>query len=73
MAKLKKAEIDEESIKTCPFCGSKVDLMTLFTGLKMFYCRNHRGCGAIVSFDTDNCNREKGDANKIASWNRRTT
>lgn len=62
----------ENEIKKCPFCGSVVDLMGLMTGLKMFYCRNHIGCGAIVSFDTSDCNLEKGDANKIRHWNRRT-
>lgn len=60
-----------EELKRCPFCGSQVDLMTLFTGIKMFYCRNHAGCGAIVSFDNKKCNDEKGEAEKIKAWNRR--
>lgn len=68
---MRRIEYLESDIKKCPFCGSPVDLMTLFTGLNMFYCRNHGGCGAIVSFDTDECNTEKGNANKIAHWNRR--
>ena len=58
-----------EKIKCCPFCGSEVDFMNLVTPIKMFYCKNHRGCGAIVSFDTPLCNRF--DKAKIDAWNRR--
>ena len=60
-----------EELKRCPFCGSQVDLMTLFSGIKMFYCRNHARCGAIVSFDNKKCNDEKGETEKIKAWNRR--
>ena len=58
-----------EKIKRCPFCGSEVDFMNLVLPIKMFYCKNHHGCGAVVSFDTPICNRfEKA---KIDAWNRR--
>lgn len=59
-----------DSIKSCPFCGSKVDFMTLMTGLKMFYCKNYRDCGAIVSFDNPAANRF--DQAKIECFNRRS-
>ena len=58
-----------EKIKCCPFCGSEVDFMNLALPMKMFYCKNHHGCGAVVSFDTPLCNRF--DKAKIAAWNRR--
>ena len=58
-----------EKLKRCPFCGSEVDFMNLVTPLKMFYCKNHHGCGAVVSFDTPICNRF--DKAKIDAWNRR--
>ena len=58
-----------EELKKCPFCGSTVDFMNLFTPLKMFYCRNHKGCGAVISFDNDKANRS--DKEKIKAFNRR--
>lgn len=58
-------------IKNCPFCGEKVELMNLFTPIRMFYCTNYRECGAVVSFDNHLCNREAGDRHKIKCWNRR--
>ena len=58
-----------EELKRCPFCGSEVDFMNLALPMKMFYCKNHRGCGAVVSFDTPLCNRF--DKAKIDAWNRR--
>lgn len=60
----------KEHIKNCPFCGSKVDFMTIMTGLKMFYCKNYKDCGAIVSFDNPEANRF--DKAKVECWNRRT-
>ena len=60
----------DELIKACPFCGSKVDFMTLMTGLKMFYCKNYRDCGAVVSFDNPAANHF--DKAKVKCWNRRT-
>ena len=59
-----------DSIKSCPFCGSQVDFMTLVTGLKMFYCNNYQECGAIVSFDNPAANNF--DKAKIECWTRRT-
>ena len=58
-----------EELKKCPFCGSEVIFMNLVTPLKMFYCKNYHGCGAVVSFDTPLCN--KFDKAKIDAWNRR--
>lgn len=58
-----------EELKKCPFCGSEVDFMNFVTPLKMFYCKNHHGCGAVVSFNTPICNRF--DKAKIDAWNRR--
>ena len=43
--------------------------MNLVLPMKMFYCKNHHGCGAVVSFDTPLCNRF--DKAKIDAWNRR--
>ena len=58
-------------LKACPFCGSKVTLMNLTLPIKMFYCNNYRECGAVVSFNNNKCNLEKGDYYKIQCWNRR--
>lgn len=61
----------DREIKTCPFCGSEVTLMHLVTPIDMFYCNNHRECGAVVSFNNDLCDREAGNRHKIRCWNRR--
>ena len=58
-------------LKACPFCGRKVELMSLFTGMKMFYCTNYQECGAVVSFNNEKCDTEKGNKHKIKCWNRR--
>ena len=58
-----------EELKSCPFCGSPVVYMTLFTGMKMFYCKNRRECGAVVSFDNHACNNPHNDSARIAAWN----
>ena len=60
-----------EEIKRCPFCGNKVQYMTLFTGIKMFYCMNTISCGAVVSFDNPACNNPYNDKARIDAWNRR--
>lgn len=59
-------------IKNCPFCGGKVELMSLMTSMKMFYCTDYKNCGAVVSFDNPSCNYG-GDRKKIEAWNRRVT
>lgn len=57
-------------VKQCPFCGSRVDYMNLFTSVAMFYCSNHQGCGAVISFDNPVCNHGD-DRAKINAFNRR--
>lgn len=57
-------------LKTCPFCGRPVKLTKYVSPIKMFYCQNE-SCGAVVSFNNDLCNFEKGTENKIRCWNRR--
>lgn len=61
----------DREIKTCPFCGSEVTLMHLITPIDMFYCKNYKECGAVVSFNNDLCDREAGNRHKIRCWNRR--
>lgn len=61
----------DREIKACPFCGSEVALMRLFTPNDMFYCNNYKECGAVVSFNNDLCDREAGNRHKIRCWNRR--
>lgn len=58
-------------LKRCPFCGSEVVYMTLFTGMKMFYCKNYKECGAVVSFDNPVCNIKGNDRARVDAWNRR--
>lgn len=59
-------------LKSCPFCGGRVELMNLITPISMFYCLNYTECGAVVSFNNPACDREKGDDAKVKAWNRRT-
>lgn len=53
-------------LKPCPFCGGRVKVVIGFGGLHFFKCR---GCGAVVSFDTDYYNKNKSKAKE--AWNRR--
>lgn len=62
---------ERDKLKPCPFCGSEVTYMTMLTGIKMFYCKNHSGCGAIVSFDNPVCNDPRADWARTGAWNRR--
>lgn len=59
-------------VKSCPFCGSRVDYMNLFTPIPMFYCSDHQGCGAVISFDNPRCNKG-GDRERIEAFNRRAS
>jgi len=45
--------------------------MSLTLPIRMFYCKNYKTCGAVVSFDNPTANKEKGDQHKIECWNRR--
>ena len=63
--------MSEINLKPCPFCGGKADYMTLFSGMKMFYCRNHKTCGAVISFDNAACNIPQNDKGRIEAWTRR--
>ena len=58
-------------IKPCPFCGGEVELMHMVTPIDMFYCKNYKSCGAVVSFNNPQCDREKGNIHKIIHWNKR--
>lgn len=59
-----------EQLKRCPFCGSKVTAMSaLPLPFMMFKCDNWHGCGATISFDNDEANRDKSKA--IKYFNRR--
>ena len=62
--------MSEFKIKNCPFCGGPVDFMSLRSPIKMFYCKDYKNCGAIVSFDNPYAN--KFDTAKVVAWNRRT-
>lgn len=57
-------------LKSCPFCGHEVTLTHIVTPLSMFYCNNPE-CGAVVSFNNDKCDSERGNLEKIRAWNRR--
>ena len=66
-----------EELKPCPFCGEKLSARAKlisysqeFTGspFLFFKCRN-LDCGAVVSFDNEQCNRLPETA--IRYWNRR--
>ena len=54
-----------EERKPCPFCGSGVVCIRLVSGAKVFYCKNSKDCGAVVSFENQACsnpwNRRAGD------------
>lgn len=63
--------MNEPKLKKCPFCGGPVEFMSLRVPINMFYCKNYKECGAIVSFDNPYANRF--DAAKIEAWNRRAS
>lgn len=52
--------------KNCPFCKGKVTQRVGLAGIRVFECH---GCGAIVSFNNAECNKNKAVA--IQYWNRR--
>ena len=53
-------------MRECPFCGGIVKAKEGFMGLLLFRCQ---ACGATVSFDNDECNREPRKA--LEYFNRR--
>ena len=52
--------------KNCPFCKGKVTQRLGFAGVRLFECHQ---CGAMVSFNNKECNKNKAVALKY--WNRR--
>ena len=52
--------------KNCPFCKGKVTQRVGLAGIRVFECH---GWGAIVSFNNEECNKNKAVA--IQYWNRR--
>lgn len=48
----------KEELKSCPFCGGKVKQSIKFN-LYFFNCYK---CGAMISFDCDECNHQPAKA-----------
>ncbi len=70
---MKYTEADNEiKLKPCPFCASKVNTYTSTFGIIHFKCTNP-DCGAIISFDNDECNNTViyKKLNAIKAYNRR--
>ena len=55
-----------KEIKPCPFCGSEVEIVIGFMGLRFFKCK---GCRSMTSFDNDFCNNNPKET--LDFWNRR--
>lgn len=55
--------------RPCPFCGARADEIESISGLPMVVCRNYKGCGAIVSFNNDAC--DKRGVSPVEYFNRR--
>ena len=53
-----KAHIEPKS-RECPFCGASTYEVVSVTGMKCVRCTNKRTCGAIVSFNNEDCD-ERG-------------
>ena len=41
--------MNDLELRPCPFCGGEVELMNLFTPIKMFYCTNYQTCPSCGS------------------------
>ncbi len=57
----------KESLKPCPFCGSKNVKAYSFRHVDFFGCKS---CGACVSFKDPDGSKDQVD-NPFESWNRR--
>lgn len=55
--------MDEKKLKPCPFCGSEV---TYLKRIKIFCCKNYKGCGAIFSFSNTTCNNPWKDLMELS-------
>jgi Lar family restriction alleviation protein len=53
-------------LKPCPFCGGKIKIHIGIGMLRFFTCDK---CGAVVSFNSDFCNKHPHEAEN--AWNRR--
>lgn len=65
--KIKRQKI---KLKTCHFCGSKVETLEMIGGLTGVCCTNYSECGAIVSFNNEKCD-SNSEKYTPEFWNRR--
>ena len=65
--KIKRQKI---KLKTCPFCGRKVETLEMIGGLTGVCCTNYSECGAIVSFNNEKCD-SNSEKYTPEFWNRR--
>lgn len=58
-------------LKSCPFCGGKIQTAKVFTNIPLmfFKCMNYNSCGATISFDNPVCN--KNPESSVKYFNRR--
>lgn len=56
----------ERKLELCPFCGGKVKILIGVYEMYFFKCSD---CGAVVSFDSKECNNDPKTA--VDKWNTR--